>query len=131
MSSGILEIVKKAAIEAVEAGKPSDLKYGTVISENPVKVRITNQFIIPQSMLIIPQYLTDYEIEVTIKPDYNWHTQNKSGGTEEASYASHNHDIYFERKKIKIHGALKLGDKVVMIRQAGGQHFLILDRLVE
>lgn len=129
MASGLIDIMKRSALDAVEAGKPCDLRYGTVISIAPLKVRVTNQFIIPKSMLIVPEYLTDYEIEVTVSPDYGWNTQNRSGGGGEAAFASHNHDIYFERKKIKIHGALKVGDKVVLLRQAGGQHFLVLDRL--
>ena len=131
MSSGLIDIIKRSAIDAIETGKPCDLRYGTVVSEKPLKVRVTNEFIIPATMLIVPQYLTDYEIEVTVSPSYGWSTISKSGGSDEASFASHSHDIYFERKKIKIHGALKTGDKVAMIRQAGGQHFLIIDRLVE
>lgn len=129
MSSGLIDIMKRSALDAVEAGKPCDLRYGTVISIAPLKVRVTNQFIIPKSMLIVPEYLTDYEIEVTVKPDYGWNTQNRSGGSGDPAFASHNHDIYFNRKKITIHGALKVGDKVVLLRQAGGQHFLVLDRL--
>ena len=129
MSSGLIDIMKRSALDAVEAGKPCDLRYGTVISEKPLQVRVTNQFIIPESILIVPEYLTDYEIEVTVSQDYDWATQNRSGGAGDPAFASHNHDIYFNRKKIKIHGALKVGDKVAMIRQAGGQHFFIIDRL--
>lgn len=129
MSSGLVDIMKRAALEAVDTNKPCDLKYGTVISKTPLKVRITNQFIIPESMLIVPEYLTDYEIEVTIAPEYGWETIAKSGGSAEASFESHTHDIYHTKKKIKIHGALKVGDKVALLRQAGGQHFFILDRL--
>lgn len=129
MSSGLIDIIKRSALDAVEAGKPCDLRYGKVINIAPLKVQVTNQFIIPKSMLIVPEYLTDYEIEVTVSPDYGWDTKNRSGGSDDAMFASHNHDIYFERKKIKIHGALKVGDKVVLLRQAGGQQFLVLDRL--
>lgn len=129
MSSGLIDIMKRSALDAVEAGKPCDLRYGKVISIAPLKVQVTSQFIIPKSMLIVPEYLTDYEIEVTVKPDYGWNTQNRSGGSGEAAFSNHNHDIYFERKKITIHGALKVGDKVVLLRQAGGQQFLVLDRL--
>lgn len=129
MSSGLIDIMKRSALDAVEAGKPCDLRYGTVMSVSPLKIRVTSQFIIPESMLIVPEYLTDYEIEVTITPDYGWNTISKSGGSGEAAFSSHNHDIYFERKKIKVHGALKVDDKVVLLRQAGGQHFLVLDRL--
>ena len=129
MSSGLIDIMKRSALDAVEAGKPCDLRYGTVTSEKPLKVRVTNQFVIPEAMLIVPQYLTDYEIETTILPDYGWETVEKSGGAEEAAFESHTHDIKHNKKKIKIHGALKVGDKVAMIRQAGGQHFFIIDRL--
>ena len=129
MATGLVDIMKRAAIDAVDTSKPCDLRYGTVISEKPLKVSITNQFIIPESILIVPEYLTDYEIEVTISPDYDWNTKTRSGGSGEPAFESHDHDIYFNRKKIKIHGALKVGDKVVLIRQAGGQHFFILDRL--
>lgn len=129
MSSGLIDIMKRSALEAVEAGKPCDLRYGTVMSVSPLKIRVTSQFIIPESMLIVPEYLTDYEIEVTIADDYGWDTKNRSGGSGESAFSAHNHDIGFERKKIKIHGALKEEDKVVLLRQAGGQHFLVLDRL--
>ena len=129
MATGLVDIMKRAALDAVDTSKPCDLRYGTVISEKPLKIRVTNQFIIPESLLIVPESLTDYEIEVTIAPEYGWTTQNKSGGSGEAAFANHNHDIYFNQKKIKIHGALKVGDKVALLRQAGGQHFFILDRL--
>ncbi len=131
MSSGLIDIIKRTALDAVENGKPSDLKYGTVISDAPVIVRVTNQFILPPSMLIVPRYLTDYEIEVTVKPDYDWETKDESGGSSYDSFASHKHDIAFEKKVIKVHAALKVGDRVVMVRQAGGQQFFILDKLVD
>lgn len=130
MSSGLIDIIKRSAIDAIESQKPCDLRYGTVISTSPLKIRVTNQFIIPQSMLIVPQQLTDYEIEVTIKPEYDWKTKNIGDGIGSDGVPTHNHKIDFTKKKIQVHGALKVGEKVVMVRQAGGQNFLILDRLV-
>ena len=130
MSTGLLDIMKRASLDAVEAHKPCDLRYGTVISTSPLKVRVTNQFIIPESLLIVPEHLTDYEINVTIAPSYGWVTQNRKGGDGDAEYESHNHDIVINKRKIKVHGALKVNDKVALLRQAGGQHFFILDRLV-
>lgn len=129
MSSGLLDVIKRTALDAMENANPCDLRYGTVTSEKPLKVQVTNQFIIPESMLIVPEHLTDYEIEVTVKPDYEWITQKRGGGSGDPAYESHDHDIYFEKKKILIHGALKNDDKVVLVRQAGGQKFLIVDRL--
>jgi len=67
MSTGLIDIMKRAAIDANESNKPADLRFGTVTSVNPLKIQVTNQFILPKSVLIIPEHLTDYEIEVTVK----------------------------------------------------------------
>jgi hypothetical protein len=42
---------------------------------------------------------------------------------------NHNHEILVEKKKIKIHAELKPGEKVALLRKAGGQSYLILDRI--
>lgn len=129
MQTGLVKVIKQIAIDAVNNEKISDLRYGTVISESPLKVQVTNQFVIPESMLIVPQHLTDYEIEATIAPDYIWKTREKSGGTGETSYASHDHDIIIDKLKFKVHNKLKTGDKVSLMRQQGGQFYLVVDRL--
>ena len=36
-----------------------------------------------------------------------------------------------EKKKIKIKNALQSGEKVVMVRQQGGQKYMVLDRCEE
>ena len=70
MSTGLIDIMKRAAMEANENSKPCDLRYGTVISENPLSIQITSQFILPESILIVPEHLTDYEVETTIMTEY-------------------------------------------------------------
>ena len=131
MSTGLIEIMKRSAMDAVENGKPCDLRYGTVVSTSPLKIKVTSQLTLPEAMLIVPEHLTDYEVEVTIEPSYDWVTQERAGGSGDATYESHDHDIHIDKKKIKVHGALKVDDKVVLIRQAGGQYYLVLDRLVK
>lgn len=129
MTTGLIAIMKQSALEAMAASNPCDIRYGTVITEKPLTIKVTNNFILPESLLVVPERLTDYEIEVTVKPEYGWATNEKSGGSSYDLFASHAHDIYFDRKKITVHGALKLNDKVVLIRQSGGQKFLVADRL--
>ena len=129
MATGLIDIMKRASMDAIENSKPCDLRYGTVISAKPLKIKISNQFILPETALIVPEHLTDYEIETTIANEYGWKTQKRSGGSGDAEFESHDHDIIHARKKIKIHGALKVNDKVVLIRQSGGQFYLVLDRL--
>ena len=111
MTTGLIEIIKRAAKEVYENDQPTDLRFGTVVSTSPLKVQVTNLFTIPQSMLVVPKHLTDYEVEVTV----DWTTENT--------------DKLVGKKKMKVHNALKNGDKVALIRKHGGQSFYILDRI--
>lgn len=114
MSTGLVKVIKDVAMDAVDNAKMSDLRFGTVISTSPLKVRITNQFILPESILIVPQHLTDYEVEVEV------HSWNDSRG-----------DSLNGTKKMTIKNALKVGDKVALMRKQGGQSYFILDRLAK
>lgn len=119
MASGLVDVMKRASIDAMENAQMTDLRYGKVTSEKPLKVYVTNLFTIPESMLVVPEHLTDYEIEITTD-GYGWVTEEEQ---------SHKHDIKQKKRKLKIHGALKVGDKVALLRKQGGQSYFILDRL--
>ena len=99
MSTGLVQVMKQAALDAVENSKPADLKLGTVATEKPLSVRITNQFVIPEKLLIVPQHLTEYELEITIKPEYGWITEDTMNGgalpetTTESSPDAHTHKL--------------------------------------
>lgn len=128
MNTGFIDIIKRAAYDAVENSKPCDVSYGTVISEKPLSIRITNELILPESVLIVPEHLTDYEVKITTS-GYGWITDKRAGGSGDPAYEAHDHDINQEKKTVKVHGALKGGDKVALLRQSGGQFFFVLDRL--
>lgn len=98
-------LIKRAALEAVEAGKPAQIAYGSVINEKPLQVKVSEKLILTSEVLIVPEYLTDHEI-----------TMETSTGSE-ITYMVKN--------------ALKTGDQVVMIRNRGGQNYLIIDRTVK
>ena len=124
MSSGLIDIMKRAALDATDNAQMCDLRYGKVVSTKPLKVQVTNLFTIPESLLIVPESLTDRVVSVSI----NWNTESKSGGSDENSFASHNHDVS-GTKSMTIQGALKVGDKVALLRKQGGQSYFILDRI--
>jgi hypothetical protein len=129
MASGLIDVMKRASMEAVANAQMCDLRYGKVTSTNPLKVHITNLFTVPESMLVVPEHLTDYEIKVTTT-GYGWETESKGGGSGESSFSSHNHGINETEQKLKVHGALKVGDKVALLRKQGGQSYFILDRIL-
>ena len=129
MSTGLIEVIKRAALDANENAQLCDLRYGDVVSINPLKIQVTNLFTIPESLLVVPEHLTDYEMVISLKGEYGWKTQDKSGGGGDAAFESHNHEIVQQEKTVFVHAALKVGDKVALLRKQGGQSYFILDRL--
>ena len=123
MATGLINLIKRAALDAVDNTKPCDLKYGLVISVDPLLIKITDNFIIPESMLTVPEHLKNRKVKVSILQEDEWETEPSE------LEPIHDHDIVINEKKVFMHGGLKFGDRVVLINHAGGQHFLILCRL--
>jgi uncharacterized pyridoxamine 5'-phosphate oxidase family protein len=119
----IQEVVKNTN----EAGQPADYVFGTVTKASPLQIQVSQKIVLTDAQLALTRNVTDYEVNVSIT---GWKTQTKSGGSGYAEFASHNHDIEISKSKMTIHNALKVGDKVVMMKQKGGQQYLVIDRVV-
>ena len=121
-----IKTMKNAAVDAVEAGKPTSVIFGTVQSVSPLTVFVYAKLTIPEKALVLSRNVTDFDTAVTV----NWRTENTSGGGGGYdAFSSHSHAIT-GRKPIRVHNALKAGEKVILIRMAGGQKYLIIDRVV-
>lgn len=124
MASGLVDVMKRASMEAVANSQPCDIRLGTVTSVSPLKIRVTAQLILPESLITVPEHLTNYTVNVSL----NWDTSSVGGGEEEASFASHSHDVS-GTKTMTIRNALKVGDRVALLRKQGGQSYYVLDRV--
>ena len=124
-STDLLNMIKKAAIEAVEAFQPSDFCFGKVTSASPLKVLVEQKMTLGAAQLVLTRNVTNYKTTMTV----DWSTEKRSGGTEEDSFASHSHDIS-GKKEVTIHNALQKNDEVILLRKKGGQKYLVLDRVV-
>lgn len=80
----------------------SDIVFGTVVSEKPLKIQISNQITLTDALLNLSVSVTDHKVKV------------KDGG---------------DTKTVTVLGALKKGDGVTMIRQDGGQQFYVLEKI--
>lgn len=128
-----VEVVKKAAVEAVEAAKPVHLVFGQVVSASPLKIQVDQKSIYTGKMLVLTRNVTDYEVDMTVShqtvvishghPVIDTYT---GGGS--ATEINHNHPIN-GRKKFKVHNALVVGDWVVLARIQKGKKFVVLDRI--
>ncbi len=107
-------------------GDGAEVLQGIVKSVSPLKIQIVNdeKLTIGPNITYVPWHLTDYTTEVTVE----WRTENASGGSGDAAYASHNHAI-LGRKKIIVHNALKVGDKVHVLSFNHGKQYFVLDRV--
>lgn len=129
----MVQLVKKAAVEAVEAAKPVQFLFGQVISASPLKIQVDQKSIYTEKMLVLTRNVTEHEIDISISaqsvvishghPVTDTYT---GGGT--AQEINHNHPIK-GRKKIKIHNDLVVGDWVVMARIQKGKKYVVLDRI--
>lgn len=112
----LLKLIKQAANDANSASKPVNVVFGTVIAADPLQVQLEQKIILEEDQLIVPEYLTDHDVDIHIG---DWETEESE---------EHKHKITGD-KKVTVLNALKAEDTVIMIRQQGGQQFLVIDRL--
>lgn len=97
-----VQLIKKIGKEEREASKPCNSVMAKVVALHPLKVSLNQKHMISELIIDIPKSLTDYDIEISINGMKN---------------------------KCTVHNALKVGDKLILLRQAGGQKYTVLDRM--
>ena len=136
----LVDTLKRAAVEAVEAGKPVNVYFGEVVSASPLKINVEQKMILGEKQLILSRNVTDFSTMVTVdwtsESSLSTHNHtvkgdNGSGGNIDLNTGSknlaHTHKIT-GKKKIIIHNGLAVGDEVILIRQQEGQRFIVVDR---
>lgn len=113
--SNLVELIQQISAETQRAGQPTDLVYGTVKSTSPISIMIDQKVTLTSEFLILTKSVTKHQVDMEFTCD----TEDSTG---------HKHKINF-KSKATINNALKTGDKVIMIKQAGGQSYIVLDKL--
>ncbi len=137
----LVDTLKRAALDAVEASKPVYVYFGEVQSTSPLKINVEQRMLLGEKQLILSRNVTDFSTMVTIdwtsESSLSTHSHtvkgdNGSGGTidltSETKNLAHVHKIT-GKKKITIHNGLAVGDEVILIRQQEGQKFIVVDRI--
>ena len=104
--NGLVEALKRAALEAFEAAKPVNVCFGEVVSISPLKINVEQKMTLGEKQLILTRNVTDFNTTVSV----NW------------TYES-------GKKKLTIHNGLAVGEKVILLRQQEGQRFIVVDRV--
>ena len=137
----IIQAVKIAAVDAIEAGKPSGVYFGTVISASPLKINVEQKIILEDAQLILTRNVTEHTIEMTVAHEtedetghihsyYDSDTGEGASGSSTRSTAptAHRHE-YKGRKTYKVHKGLIAGETVLLVRVQGGQQYVVWDRV--
>ena len=125
------------AAQTVSAMSPMDVLIGEVTSVEPLKIYVgTVNAELTKDHLILTNAVTDHYVDIHV----NHLTDTVSGGWD----TTHSHPdagdgviptdhihSYSGRKKIKIYNGLQVGEFVVIIKAAGGNSYVVLDRIGE
>lgn len=140
-----LKLVKRAAVEAVEASKPVNVCYGKVTNDSPLEILVDQKITLNKNQLVLARDVTEYETDITIDWESelslstHTHTVNVVGSDSdgdsinisvesEPTDLAHIHKA-IGRKKIIVHNQLVVGDEVILIRQQDGQKYIVVDRI--
>lgn len=120
-TNDIIKMIKKAALDVINATKPTEVYFGTVKAINPLTIDVEqkNSLVDKENVdIVLTNNVKDHYVDITV----NHTTENTTCSV------SHNHK-YSGRKKILMHYGLQVGEKVILIRVQGGQKYIVVDRL--
>lgn len=96
----LVTAMKKAALDAMESAKPVSVYFGEVISASPLKINVEQKMELGKAQLILSRNVTDFKTSIS---DGNIN--------------------------VTVHNALVAGEQVILLRQQGGQKFIVWDRI--
>lgn len=125
------QIIKQAAIEAVDVSNPCAIMFGTVISTAPLKINVEQRLTLDASHLILTRNVMDYKTKISFdNPDVK---QIFTTWNMEETVESSPSKITFKDKTkhdVTVYNGLTVGESVILLRVQGGQKYIVLDRLV-
>lgn len=138
----LVRAIKKAATDAVDANKPVEVCFGSVISTTPLKIHVEQKLILNEEQLVLTKAVTDHWVDIEVShftvndnfmiPDHThriFDTYTGGGACDDGNLDTTHKHGYSGRKKIMIYNGLKVGEKVLLIRFDKGQRFVVLDRV--
>lgn len=127
----LIKAVKRAALEAVRASKPAEVCFGEVTGTAPLKIAVEQKMILGHAQLILTRNVTDYKVEMTVDHHTEIQEEVQGDGTgEETSGIKEHIHAYQGKKQFTVHNGLGVGDEVLLLRQQGGQKYIVVDRIV-
>ena len=89
----------------IENTRPTDFYFATMVTPTQIQLD-SSQGPIPESLIIIPEYLKKYKVKI----EGTFHGEQHSG-------------------ELEVDNSLEAGDRVIVLQKSGGQKYLVLGRL--
>ncbi|MGG3278856.1 DUF2577 domain-containing protein [Paenibacillus solani] len=118
----MLDIIKKAAMDALGSSNPVAIRIGTVESLSPLEISLDQRLTLSEAFLIVPESLTRYEIDL-----HHTHEYSDDTGTGSSTKKT---EPALPAKPVVIRKGLLVGDTVILVRVQGGQQFVVIDKVV-
>lgn len=124
----LTKAIKKAASKAVKAEKPVEVCFGKVTSASPLQILVDQKFTLGAAQLVLTRNVTDFKTMITGGNIQNYYYVGTPSNTSTVPVdPSHRHAI--GKIEITVHNGLVVGDEVILIRQQGGQKYIVVDRI--
>lgn len=132
--AALRETVKMIVQKYLNEMKPTELVYGEVTSDSPLKIKVDNRFELDETFLILGQNVRETWIKIPEQDDFKHFHIVPVWKTDEGGAPPHIHTISPWKTeealpKIKLWRGLKTGDKVLMFRVKQGGQYLVLERV--
>lgn len=131
-ANDLVNAMKRAALDAVESSNPVAIYFGEVKTVSPLTINVEQKMTLGEKQLILSRNVTDFKTKVTVdwetESPLSTHSHNVNITSESGGDPEHTHNIT-GKKKITVHNALVVGDKVILVRQQEGQKFVVWDRV--
>lgn len=124
----LVKVIKRAALDAVNASKLVEACFGRVTNASPLQILVDQKFTLSSAQLVLSRHVTDYKTVIT---GGNIQDYYYVGTPPNASTLSvdppHKHAM--GKIEITVHNGLVVGDEVILLRQQGGQKYIVVDRI--
>lgn len=123
-----VKTIKRAAVDAVYATKPVEVCFGKVSSASPLKILVEQKMTLGEAQLVLCRNVTDYKTDISGGNLQNFYYV---GSPPNASTlpVSPAHVHAMGKIQVTVHNGLVVGDEVILLRQQGGQKYIVVDRI--
>ena len=135
------DALKEAVKKTIEASAPAKIMFGVVTSAAPLTITVENRLTVSGAMLVVPKELRAGYSDThkhKLFPPVDGEDAETGGVADGAAVEAHTHtlpDEYWTNdeentlKEREYHYGLKAGEAVILLRDNGGQRFLVVGRL--